>query len=160
MYSSANDVRKALTPGGSAADTSTAAGLDDTQIEDAIAEADSTVDAHLRSRYTIPQDPDNVAVAVAPVRWWSRNIAAYLATLTFRRNKDLTEDDPVRLRYNQTMALLIAIRDGKANLSLPPVVDGAGTGTDITVINQYEGTMFGLEDFGLSAQPPRSWRYR
>lgn len=145
MYSSIEDVRKALTPGGSAADTSTAASLDEAQIVDAIKQADSIIDSHVLARYTIPM---NGEVAVDVVRFWSRDIAAYLATLSFKRNKNVPVDEPVRLRFNVVMAGLVAIRDGKATVNLPAI--GAETGEDgVYVINQYEGTMFGPEDFGL-----------
>lgn len=147
MYSVVTDVRNALTPGGATDDRTTAASLSDAQLVDAVKQADGMIDAHLSTRYTIPQDEDNPLVAVDPIRWWSRDIAAYLATLTFKRNKDVPQDDPIRLRFNLAMSTLIAVRDGKANLDLPPV---GGEGTDITVVNLYEGRLFGPEDFGLS----------
>lgn len=105
-------------------------------------------------RYSVPVEtvlqgdpPLEQEVAVQPVRYWSRNIAAYLATLTWRKGTDLTADDPVRLRYDSTMQLLTAIRDGKATVDLPDADDTAPG--EITVINSYEGKLFTAEDFGL-----------
>lgn len=145
MYSTVQDVRSALFPGAGAeptTDLSTAASLPDEQIESAINEADSMVNTYLSvpGDYTISMDGDT---ATTPVRYWSRNIAAYLATLTFRRGKDLPQDDPVRLRYTDTVNLLIAIRDGKTGNPLDPV--GAGGG--IEVLNQYDGNLFSPGDF-------------
>lgn len=147
MYSSIADVRNALTPGASADDASTPSGLQDDQITDAINEADAIVDAHLAMRYAINQDDVDPLVAEAPVRWFSRDIAAYLATLTFKRNKDVVVDDPARLRYRMVMDILVAVRDFKANLNLTPVGGEDSAGVDY--INLYEGPLFDLYDFGL-----------
>jgi hypothetical protein len=146
VYSLVEDVRNALTPGGSSSDTTTAASFSDAQIEDAINEADSIIDTHISLLYDIPQDPDEALVAVEPVRWWSRDIAAYLATLTFKRSKDIPADEPIRLRFALVMSLLVAIRDGKASVELPPA-DG---GSEVVVQNLYTGYLFGPEDFGLA----------
>lgn len=148
MYCTIEDVRNALTPGGSQVDKTTASGLEDTQIIDSIREADSIVNSYINARYTVPQDPLDADRAVEPARFWSRNIAAFLATLTYKRSKDVPADEPVRLRYNLTMAGLLAIREGKATTSLPPI--GVTTGSDgVTVINQYQGSMFAPADFAL-----------
>lgn len=166
MYSTVKDVRSALTPGGAGTDASTAASLDDALIIEQINEADSIVDQHVTQYLPIPTEEVSVgtpeapavqAVAKSPVRYWSRNIAAWLATLTFKRNKDVTADDPVRLRYNMTMAQLIAVRDGKATLPFP-VGGGTGDGEPL-VINQYVGTLFHPEDLGLAYQQVSSARH-
>lgn len=163
-FCSIRDVRIALTPGGSSEGQETAASLEDWQIEDAINEAEGVVRLHVLSRYTIPVseivedlpetpeegDVETVTVAPYPVRGWTRNIAAYLATLTFRKNKDLTEDDPVRLRYASTLADLVSVLEGRFDLNEEdfPLPDDVGGGT-VHVVNQYEGKLFGPEDFGL-----------
>lgn len=153
MYSTVDDVRDALAPGGSNA-ANTAASLEDVQIRNAIEEADSTIDSYLLRRYSIPQEDTEaggqvVKVAVPPVRWYSRNIAAYLATLTWRRGKDIGEDDPVRLRYRDTVDLLRRVQANEADLSsLPPFVPPNQT-SDVLALNAYEGTLFGPRDFSL-----------
>lgn len=119
MYSSPADVRNALTPGADESDASTAASLSDAQITDAIKEADGTIDTFLHARFGVPQDPDDATVAIYPVRAWSRDIAAYLATLTFRKSKDMTPDDPVRLRYEFVLSLLDRIVSGELRPNLP-----------------------------------------
>lgn len=148
MYSTVTDVRSALFPGAGAEpteDKTTAASLPNEQIVDAINEADSTVNTYL----SVPGDRkvtmENDA-ATQPVRYWSRNIAAYLATLTFRRGKDLGQDDPVRLRYTATIGLLTAIRDGKTGNPLEPADPAPGSG-GIEVFNQYDGNLFSPDDF-------------
>lgn len=160
IYCSVRDVRLALTPGALQDDKATGASLPDWQIEDAISEAEGLVDSYLSARYIIPTDeveevnPENPLetwvwmIAPKPVRGWTRNIAAFLCALTFRQSKDLGEDDPIRLRYNLTMVALMGVRDRATDLPFPPAtsVDDQG----VTVINLYEGKLFGLEDTGLA----------
>lgn len=144
MYSSLTDVRSALTPGG-VSDSSTAASLTDPAITDAIDEADSIIDSYIGSRYGIPQDPNDATVAVKPVRYWSRDIAAFLATLTWKKGKDVGPDEPVRIRYTAVMNLLTAIRDGKATVNLPAPT-GDQTGDEVWVENMYDGNLFDHAD--------------
>lgn len=154
-YSQPVDVRNALAPGVWAAPddgppprTGTAADLSDAQLADAIAEADGLIDAYLGGRYATPVDPVG-GQAPAPVRWWSRDIAAYNATLTNRKGKDLSPTDPVALRYAQTMSALTATRDGKSSLSLPQNAGPGGTSGAATPLNPYSGQLFGPTDFDL-----------
>lgn len=162
MYCSVQDVRLALAPISMWNDPSTAATLPDAQIEDAIGEAEGTVNAYLALRYTIETAPVEeldipvadpptfhpMDVAPVPVRGWTRTIAAYLATLTYRKGKDLGPDDPIRLRYNMVMGFLEAVRDHRMSIDLIEVTSDAGEG-GVTVVNQYEGHLFDLEDVGL-----------
>lgn len=162
-YCTLRDVRAALTPGALSTDKETAASFDDWQIEDGIEQAEGIVNAHVLTRYTIPtseievEDPDNPGntwvfmVAPSPVRGWARDIAAWLVSLTFRKSKDIGEDDPIRLRYEAAIDMLEAIRDRKATLpgSVFPPVDEAESQVGVSVFNLYEGRLFGPEDFGL-----------
>ena len=172
-YCTVRDVRNALTPDAAVANSGTAAELEDWQIEDAINEAEGIVQSYLASRYVIvseeveepnPEDPSETwvsFVAPDPVRAWTRNIAAYLAALTYRRNRDLGEDDPIRLRYALTMANLLAVREGEMDIDLPGTETG---GSAVHVENLYTGDLFGLEDVGLgyegSSSSQRLWPYR
>lgn len=158
-YCTPRDVRLALTPRADGDNKETAASLPDWQIVDAIEEAEGIVNTYLLTRYEIipaeviepnPEDPNETwtsVVAPSPIRGWTRSIAAYLATLTFRRNKDLAEDDPVRLRYLAVMDLLKMVNARNMDLALPPNPNVAAQG--IAVVNFYEGRLFGLEDTGL-----------
>lgn len=154
MFSLTLDVRNALTPGAVPTDKATASGLSEDQLLDAIKQADAKIQGYLPAGYTVPMEdiePNptiTVNVAVLPFRYWSRDIAAYLATLTFKQNKDVSENDPIRLRYEATMADLEAVAAG--TYVIPPDATTEGTEQDISVINQYEGAMFGLEDFDLA----------
>lgn len=181
MYSSVIDVRLALTPGAKSDDKETAAGFADSQLIDAIAEADGVIKTYLNRYYTIPtanvevpdpastvQDPlPNITVVAAPypVRGWSRDIAAYLAQLTFRKHKDLPEDDPIRLRFGMAMANLDLVRKRGILLDptdFPPTDTGASQ-SGVFVENTYEGKLFDAEDFGLVAggvsRPGILWPY-
>lgn len=163
-YCTVRDVRMALAPIADWAKTATAAILSDEQITDAINEAEGIIDGYISRRYLVTlieseePDPNNqgqtieVLAAPVPVRGFARNIAAYLAALTHYQNKDLTEDNPVRLRYGVALTSLIAIRDDKADLpsTFPPA---GSTGTGGEVFNLYEGTMFGFDSVGLSYGP-------
>lgn len=163
-YCTAGDVRAALTPGGTEAtdEQQSAASLPDWQIEDAILEAEGVINSYLTG-YTLPvalieftepnleEPPVDVVFNAAPdpVRRWTRSIAAYLATLTFRIGRDIEEDDPVRLRYNMVLGLLQDVRAGLLVLDpdlFPPAV---GTGDGVAIYNLYEGTLFGPDDFNL-----------
>lgn len=162
-YATIRDVRLALTPSADSNDLTTAASLPDWQIEDALLEAEGVVNAYVLARYSIPtgeveetnpSDPLETwvwVVAPSPVRGWTRDIAAYLATLTFRKHKDLTKDDPVRLRYLMVLQMLEDVRDLRASLPpiFPPAEDPDGGVPGVYVANLYEGTLFGPEDFGL-----------
>lgn len=154
MYSSVTDVRNAVAPGPiSRTDPATAGSLNETQIIDAITEADGIVDLHVGNRYVVTQDPVDTTVAIRPFRYWSRNIAAYLATLSQRRSKPVDENDPVRLRYVETMGLLLQVRDGTLDIPGATAVDTADAGDEVFVYNQYDGKLFGMADFGLRYSP-------
>lgn len=167
MYCTVLDVRNALTPGADPADGTTASSLSDDQIIDAVNEADARINTYLPANYTPPTEtiqigdpPVAAIVAVGMVRYWSRDIAAYLATLTYKKHQNVPEDDPVRLRYNSAMQSLLEVREGK--IILPPDAD---TGDDVfpgevVVHNSYEGTLFGPEDFSLTPVPPGMTRYQ
>lgn len=163
-YCTAADVRAALTPEAVSNDGETAASLKDWQLDDAIDEAEDIVNLYT-SDYEIELqtisevgdgDPNASAlpfqVAMDPIRRWTRSIAAYYGALTFRKNKDLPEDDPIRLRYTAVMGFLALVKSGEMVLNLPPNT-GAADGR-VAIFNLYEGVMFALEDFNLTGSGP------
>lgn len=166
MYCTVSDVKAALTPGASEATSAeaTAVNLPNWQIEDAIAEATGTVRLYVAGRYTVPEpdteiteyplsDPPTqttVALAPYPVRGWTRNVAAYLLTLTFKRNQDLKKDDPIRLRHIMTMGQLEAVRNRSLDIPGFVIVDSDDQG--VHVENLYQGQLFSLEDFMLTSE--------
>lgn len=164
-YSTAAMVRLALNPGGADGGvdppsplSGTAADLTNGQLVDAIAEADSTIDSMISKYYAIPvqakitgddTDATTVGDIPHPIDYWSRNIAAYNATLSYRKSLDFTENDPVARRYNATMAALTAVMKGQATLQLPDnTTPNAATGAGAP-LNPYVGDFFDTEDFNL-----------
>jgi phage gp36-like protein len=145
MYCTVDDVRGALTR--DPEDTvGTAASMDDDQLTACIVDGQNEVDSRLGVRYDVPFVDDSVPSAVNQI---TRDIAAYLATLTYRQTLDLTDQDPVVLRYNRSMALLIAISKGQANLDVPtgetePTVSGIMQG-----VARPSGSLFPAAEFGL-----------
>lgn len=159
MYSSPADVRNALTPVADVAVPDTATTFEDAQIEDAIKEADGNIDTYLGGKFSVSQDPDLPAVAIYPARAWSRDIAAYLVTLTYRKSKDLQPDDPIRLRFLWVMDILEKIANGDLLPNLPPPVDpGPGLGPQgAFVYNLYHGKLFTMAD--VFCPPGHRWSY-
>lgn len=157
MYCTVRDVKNALAP----VETTqgTAVSVNDEQLVDAINEADSIIRSMIGLIYSIPTGttpvvpatvpPSTWSVAVEPVRYWSRDIAAYLATLTYKRNQDVSQDDPVRLRFNLAMQALLAVRNGDSQLPFPPAELPEGWDPGVAVFNMYEGNLFTAADFGL-----------
>lgn len=150
-YATVEQVRLALSPDGSSDPTlGTAASLEDAQLEDAIGEAASEVDGKLAGRYTVPFDP-----VPGLVTGWTRDIAAFLATLTYRRGTPLSPDDPVRLRYLRAKDMLD--QASKGLVDLVGVADGTATSAaEPTVVNPYDGVLFPLDSFHLN--PSSSYR--
>lgn len=167
-YSTVAMVRNALAPGNfedgnepypDGDQTNTAADLSNDQLNDAIAQADATIDSYIGGRYAVPvlYDAGHVLYVLtpAPLNFWSRDIAAYLATLTYRRAQDFADTDPVARRYLNAMLALTGVRDGKAVLQIPEnVTDSSEVGVG-SPVNPYQGHLFSTNDFDL--QPPFSF---
>jgi len=163
-YSTPADVRLALAPTAAEQDPNTAASLADTQLMDAIREADGRIDTFIGGRYATPVIPGPDGT-VEPIRSLSRDIAAYLATLTYRKSSDLTNDDPVYRRFAWSMDLLQRVADGDLPLPIPPNEDDVTDG-GVTVVNQWRGDLFGPCDYGNLGWPGGvdrvryQWRWR
>lgn len=119
-YSTPAMIRQALVPSLEGEQptekTNTAADLSDAQLQDAINEADATIDGYLATHYTTPVIGDPTP---HPIDYWSRNIAAYNATLAYRQSQDFADSDPVARRFTATMQALQAVAAGKVGLGLP-----------------------------------------
>jgi phage gp36-like protein len=148
-YSQVEQVRDALTPGGVSGDRTTAAGLTDVQLQDAIAEADSVIDLYLSARYITPVvvDPPNNTIA-----FWSRSLATYLATLTRSRGKDMKDEDPVVRRQRLVMKQLEMIKAGDGQLDIPELPPSEAQNA-VAVQNLYEGDLFVPDDYSLYPRP-------
>lgn len=156
-YSTPALVRQALVPSsdGSLPDPAshTAADLTDAQLVGAIAEADAMIDGYLGGLYTVPVALDGTGNVPLPVGAWSRDIAAYLATLTYRGSLDFTDNDPVARRYKMVTASLQAASSGTMVLNLPrSTAAGAAAGAG-SAVNPYVGDLFTPDDFNLTSLP-------
>lgn len=157
-YSTAVMVRQALVPssdGTQTTGTGTAADLSDAQLADAISEADATIDAYIGGYYAVPVAQVSNATP-HPIDFWSRNLAAYFATLAWRGSMDFTETDPVARRYKETMDALTAVMNGKLRLQLPENTSGNSAIEPGSALNPYVGDLWDPTDFSLfPAQSPQ-----
>lgn len=153
-YSTPEMGRKALVPSSDGSQpqtpTNTAADLGDDQWLDAIAEADSEIDAMIGRFYKTPVDPGVGDIAPQPINFWSRNIAAYKATLSYRKTQDLSDRDPVTLRYQATMDALRMVNQGTAKIEIPLNVGDSRAEGASPAYNPYIGDLWSPEDFHLS----------
>jgi len=143
-YLQPDDVRLILAGTENAAGT--AASLTDNDLTDAIAEAQDEVDGRLAARYETPFDaPPTVVVNI------TRDIAAYLATLTYRRGDPIQPTETVQLRYNRAQNLLGQAANGTLPLLLPGGTPGQTEGENepADVENPYDGDLFQMRDFGI-----------
>ena len=148
-YTTVDDLRRALAPGGIDTHNATAATLPDEELADAIFEAEQIVDARLSDRYSVPFDP--VPTLVAQI---VRDFAAFKVTLVHRRGNPMDARDPIWLRYVEAKELLGQIAKGEVDLI---GADGSDIGTDAgggtaTLVNQYDPALFGMSDFGLGVR--------
>lgn len=128
-------------------DLATPATMTDPELQIAIDDACAYIDAALAISYVVPVSPTPALLTKL-----AGDIAAYYATLTFRKTKDLEERDPAQLRFNQAQNLLEQI--GTGTLLLPGATQTDGT-TTADVINPYEGDLFRPSQFDLRDAPRR-----
>lgn len=132
-YCSTDDVRLALVDDGVSSGTNTGADLDDITVNDAIAEASTIVDSYIGGPYAVSDTVPNVVV------YWTRDVAAFLATLTWRKSKDMTAWDPVYLRYQQAIGRLAGIITGTTAFpaDIAPTTDRQGTVANIVPLELF-----------------------
>lgn len=154
MYSTPAQVRLALAPtppSNTAPTQETAASLSDEQLIDAIKEADSKINLALSARYVTPVQPldpnADPLVYPDPIGYWSRDIAAYLASLTKYRNRPMAATEPVYLRMQAAVAEMNAVRDGKTVLTIATAAADTDAGGFAGVVEDC-GPTFGPADWG------------
>lgn len=132
--------------------SNTAADLPDVGIQDAVDQASSEVDTFLSGPYDPTDDIPDV------IRFWTRDIAAYYATLTWRKGMDLTPQDPVQLRYNTAITRLQSVSEGQLDIPSPTapadvatVVNPLGL-TNVQLFSPFEFDLTG-RNAGLSLFP-------
>jgi len=105
-----------------------AGSLDEEPIAKAIIDAQAEIDARLAARYTVPFVP--VPQLINTI---AQDIAAYLADLVFRENRDYQTDlSPIYLRYQRAQTLLGGLQTGE--IRIPPDGEdppGADTGSRV-----------------------------
>jgi phage gp36-like protein len=146
-YCTPEDVRGALGP--LVLDKSrTAQELTDGELANAIASSQTIVDGYTGTSYSDGSVP-------GLVKTLTQDIAAYYATLTYRRGKALTADDPVTLRYAAAITMLGDIVSGVITLDPDDGSDdGDDSPSDISIQNTQFGPLFGPSDFALDEWQP------
>lgn len=143
----------------------TAADMTDAQLATFISEADAQIDAMIGRFYAVPVavvfagdvlgDGADVGSVPHPIDYWSRNLAAYFATLTYRGSQDFTEQDPIARRYAATMQALQMVAMGTAKLQLPDnTASSAGVGAGQAINPGHVGDLFDARDFNLHPLNP------
>lgn len=146
-YCTPDDVKDAIR--GDQADNGTAGTLGAASLTNAIKEAQGTVDGYLRKWMDTPLQVAEDGSDTPPLVWAiTRTIAAYLATLSYRKSNDLAADDPIRLRYQLAMADLEAI--AKGDIVVEPPGDQPTDVGEATVVHRLTGMLWEPRDFGLS----------
>lgn len=165
QYSTPAMVRLALVPSSDgtlpATPSRTAADMTDAQLSDAISEADAVIDGYIGGFYAVPVQPytfgEETLVMPHPVDYWSRTIAAYLATITYRGQLDMDDANPVLRRYQDVLAALKAVAAGTIKLQIPENVSGNSEAGAGNAINPYVGDLFVPSDFVTPATESRGW---
>lgn len=139
-YITADAIRKIVAPDNNI--VGTAAELDTDQLNSAIGEAADKVNSYAGAVY----DDVNVPGLVKAL---TLALAAYYATLTYRKNKPLDQFDPIYLRYQDAVATLKDIRSGLINISPPANTTDPVTQGGPRVHNPLNGKLFVLDDVGL-----------
>lgn len=138
-YTTPDAVRLALAPGQadgspSRSGTNTAADESDGVLDRVIAKTDARIDRYLRARYTVPFiDPPGDVGDIAT------DLAAYEATLAYRRGQPIQVNDPAQLRYNAAMKSLDDLAAGRATLDIPAPTAPQSSGEGVVVNGPYVG---------------------
>lgn len=129
LYATLADLR--LTMDGTDSGTGTAATLTDAQLTLALQAASNRVSVYAGNVF----DGSNPQATPPDIfHDLTLDLAAFWATVTYRKSKALAPDDPVRLRYNDAQGILNAVRDGKLRLDVVPP-GGVGEETGIVINN-------------------------
>lgn len=128
-------------------DGQTAASFDDESLIQAIRDASGEINGYLGGRYATPVVPVDGEYSPVVV-WMATSSAAWYATLTHRKSKDIEDDDPVQRRRTAVMKLLEGVSKGDIDLPLPPPTVVGDTGA----FNLWEGELFDHRDW-LPGEP-------
>lgn len=157
LYCDLDDIRDVLTrdAAASAEDQNNGSTLDEENLAAARSDAQDEIDARLALRYTVPFSPVPDLIKRITIA-----IAAYLADLNFRENRDMqTELNPIYQRWQRAVALLGQLSTGEA--IIPPEgtdpENPPDTGAGIRVASSYSRPgLVCASDFDLGQQAPSS----
>jgi hypothetical protein len=159
LYCAPGDVRQVLTglnQGGTAAE------LQDVQLNAAILRASAKVSAWCGQQYGTDGGGNAVPIP-GTIFAWSAGLAAYYATLTYRKGKPLDKEDPISALYEDILDDLTAVSKGYAdpdpqtpnkNVSspghvrnmLPPIFSPSDSNTEIDVFTGRLSNTLGAGD--------------
>lgn len=145
LYASLSDLR--LIMDGTDSGSGTAASLTDAQLTLALQAASNRVSVYAGNVYdsSTPQaTPPDIFHDL------TLDLAAFWATVTYRKGKAIAADDPVMLRYKDASALLLAVRDGKVRLDV--VAPGGVGGETGHVVNNLPPIFTG-DDSNTTVNP-------
>lgn len=136
-YCTVDDIRNVL-KGTAGTLPSAADQLDESQLEQALTDAQTEIDLALARRYVVPFNP-----VPEPIKQIAINIAVYLADLTFRMSKDYgATPNPIRLRYERAKHYIDGIVSGQFALVVPGESIASG---EIGVFNPYTGDLITID---------------
>jgi len=145
LYATIDDLR--LTMDGTDSGTGTASQLTDAQLTLALTAASNRVSVYAGNVYdgSSPQaTPPDIFHDL------TLDLAAFWATVTYRKSKALAPDDPVRLRYNDAQQILNNVRDGKLRLDVQIPGD---VGQEVGVIINNIPNIFTPDDSNTTINP-------
>jgi phage gp36-like protein len=125
------------------AGTGTAAQLSDEQLDMALTAATDRVSLYANAEFTAPVPSLITSLTLDLAAWW--------ATTYYLKQKELTANNPVMLRYTEAMKVLEAARKGEVNLLGPGADDipddgsGASAAVGGKVINRIPAIFTGAD---------------
>lgn len=148
-YALPADVREAVAPDGNF--SGTCAELTDDQLTQHLLRGQSVVDASTGKAFTDTNVPPLLKGLVLA-------LGAYYGTLAYRKGKDLSQQDPIYLLYQDAEATLTQIRNSEIDIITAVDTDTVPGETRPKVINPLlcNATAFTRDDFGLVVVP--NWR--
>jgi phage gp36-like protein len=133
------------------------ASVDGEAVDKAILDAEAEIDSRLGIKYTVPFNP--VPPLIASI---AQDIAAYLADLVFRENRDYqSELSPIYLRYQRAQAQLGRLQTGEAIIpptgSDPDNPPDTGSGLRVAAAYSRPPLIDGCEfDIRIGCSPARA----
>lgn len=140
-YCDVSDVINAMTSFNAAG---TPAEIDPAIVQQAITQASAKVSSWSGMVWGVGSGGAIVPVP-ALIQSITVNIAAYFATLSYRKNKPLEANDPVLLRYQDAMSDLQAIQNGQINPD--PYDPSNGSGSERGRVRNTVAKTFSGEDY-------------